>query len=127
MNPAGDSVDEAYGFEGTVPHLDQPIIKLSFHKIVKPPLFEVRSVEDNGEQEYSYSHLVRAKDIDEATRIARVFFNTWYCDDHMDHSPPNHPDYFEFDNGIRVRIKSVTPTTEKQWIKAMLTQYTISK
>jgi len=92
-------------------------------------LYEVQATEYNGEQEYSQSKLLAAKNINHARRIAREYFQQWYDDgdEPQDHNTDN-PDEFEFICGcIRLKIKSVQETTLDEWIKMQITLHSISE
>lgn len=88
-------------------------------------LFEITATEYNGEQEYSFHYIVRAKDIDAATKFARKYFNRWYGDDGLDHTIDNDPDSFEYHLGISLTIDTIEPITKKQWIERMFDRHTI--
>jgi len=91
-------------------------------------LYEVQATEYNGEQEYSQSKLLAARNIKHARQIARDYFQQWYDDDDelQDHNTDN-PDIFEFICGciIRLRIKSIRKTTLDEWIKTQITLHSI--
>ena len=92
-------------------------------------LFEVQATEYNGEQEYSQTKLIAARNIKHARQIARDYFRQWYDDGDkpQDHNT-NNPDEFEFICGcIRLRIKSVRKTTIDEWIKTQITLHSISE
>jgi len=90
-------------------------------------LYEAQATEYNGEQEYSQSKLIAARNIKHARQIARDYFQQWYDDgdEPQDHNTDN-PDEFEFICGcIRLRIKSVQETTIDEWIKSQITLHSI--
>jgi len=92
-------------------------------------LFEVQTTEYNGEQEYSQSKLLAAKNIKHARQIVRDYFRQWYDDgdNPQDHNTED-PDEFEFICGcIRLKIKSVQKTTIEEWIKTQITLHSISE
>ncbi len=92
-------------------------------------LYEVQATEYNGEQEYSQSKLLAARNINHARRIARNYFQQWYDDgdEPQDHNTDN-PDEFEFICGcIRLKIKGVQETTIDEWIKKQITLHSISE
>ncbi|MFA6175054.1 MAG: hypothetical protein WC765_00575 [Phycisphaerae bacterium] len=92
-------------------------------------LYEVQATEYNGEQEYSQSKLLAARNIKHARQIARDYFRQWYEDDDepQDHNTDN-PDEFEFVCGsIRLNIKSVKETTLDEWIKTQITLHSIAE
>jgi len=91
-------------------------------------LYEVQATEYNGEQEYSQSKLIAARNIKHARQRARNYFRQWYDDGDKprDHNTDN-PDEFEFICGcIRLKIKSVQKTTLDEWIKTQITLHSIS-
>jgi hypothetical protein len=92
-------------------------------------LFEVQATEYNGEQEYSQSKLIAARNIKHARQLARDYFRRWYDDGDKprDHNTGN-PDEFEFICGcIRLRIKSIAKTTIDEWIKTQISLHSISE
>ena len=79
-------------------------------------LFEVRTTEYNGQQEYSNSHLLAAKDTGHARKLARQYFEKWYEDDQDCHIDPDDPNRFEFLYGcITLKIDSIAETTLEDW------------
>jgi hypothetical protein len=91
-------------------------------------LYEVQATEYNGEQEYSQSKLLAARNIKHARQIARGYFRQWYDDGDQprEHNTDN-PDEFEFVCGsIRLRIKSVKEIALDEWIKTQITLHSIS-
>jgi len=92
-------------------------------------LFEVQATEYNGEQEYSQTKLLAARNIKHARQLARDYFRQWYDDgdEPQDHNTDS-PDEFEFICGcIRLRIKSVQKTTIDKWTKTQITLHSISE
>ena len=90
-------------------------------------LYEVQATEYNGEQEYSQSKLIAARNIKHARQIARDYFQHWYDDgdEPQDHNTDN-PDEFEFICGcIRLKIKSIQEITLDEWIKTQITLHSI--
>ena len=90
-------------------------------------LYEVQATEYNGEQEYSQSKLLAARNIKHARQMARDYFRQWYDDGDkpQDHNTDN-PDEFEFICGcIRLRIKSVQETTIDEWVKSQIVLHSI--
>jgi hypothetical protein len=85
-------------------------------------IYEARATEYNGEQEYSQSKLIAAKNIDQARQIARDYFRQWYNDgDEPKEHDTDNPDEFEFINGcIRLKIKDVQETTLDEWINTQV-------
>ena len=91
-------------------------------------LFEVQATEYNGEQEYSQTKLIAARNIKHARQLARDYFRQWYDDgdEPQDHNTDN-PDEFEFICGcIRLRIKSVQKTTIDKWMKSQIALHSIA-
>jgi hypothetical protein len=77
-------------------------------------LFEVDFIEYNGEQEYRYTKLVKADDIDHAEKLMMTWLKNWYDDEDVE----------EIDNGFEffagsliVKIKGVAHTTKEQFMK----------
>ena len=94
---------------------------------MKLKLYEIQATEYNGEQEYTQSKLLAARNIKHARQIARDYFRQWYDDGDkpQDHNTDN-PDEFEFVCGcIRLRIKSVQKTNIDKWIKSQIALYSI--
>ena len=92
-------------------------------------LFEVQATEYNGEQEYSQTKLIAARNIKHARQLARDYFRQWYDDGDQprDHNT-NNPDEFEFICGcIRLRIKSVQKTTIDDWMKSQIALHSIAE
>ena len=91
-------------------------------------LFEVQATEYNGEQEYSQSKLIAARNIKHARQLARDYFRQWYDDgdEPQDHNTDS-PDEFEFICGcIRLRIESVQKTTIDKWIRTQIELHSIA-
>ncbi|MDD5458129.1 MAG: hypothetical protein PHF37_01880 [Phycisphaerae bacterium] len=92
-------------------------------------LYEVQATEYNGEQQYSQTKLVAARNAKHASQIARDYFRQWYddSDDLQDHNTDN-PDEFEFICGcVRLRIKSVQNTTLDKWIRTQIELHSIAE
>ena len=90
-------------------------------------LYEVQATEYNGEQEYSQSKLIAARNIKQVRQLARDYFRKWYDDgdEPQEHNTDN-PDEFEFICGcIRLRIKSIQKTTVDEWIKTQIALHSI--
>ena len=91
-------------------------------------LYEVQATEYNGEQEYSQSKLLAAKNFKQAKQLARDYFRQWYDDgdDFQSHNTDD-PDEFEFISGcIRLRIKSVHRTNPDTWINSQIGLHSIA-
>jgi len=81
-------------------------------------LFEVTTTEHNGEQEYWGSHLVAARDIDQAKKRARKYFKNWYENSCDKRAKSDDPDSFEFMGGhILLTIDNVVETTLEDWVE----------
>jgi hypothetical protein len=79
-------------------------------------IYEVRTTEYNSQQEYSSSHLLAAKDIGHARKLARAYFEKWYEDDQDSHIDPDDLNRFEFLGGsIILKIDSIAETTLEEW------------
>ena len=91
-------------------------------------LYEAQATEYNGEQEYSQSKLLAARNNKHARQLARDYFRQWYDDgDEPQEHNTDSPDEFEFIDGcIRLRIKSVQETTLDVWIKTQIALHSIS-
>ncbi len=91
-------------------------------------LYEVKSTEHNGEQEYSNSHLLAAQNMDEAWNLAREYFEKWYEDGDEKHADPDDPNRFEFIGGcIILKIDSITKTTLERWKEQQVLLHSIGK
>lgn len=91
-------------------------------------LYEVRTTEYNGEQEYSLSHLLAARNLNHAKEIARKYFQHWYQDGETKHSEKDEPDRFEFVGGsIILRIKGVYETTLEKWLDEQIELHRVTK
>ncbi len=121
--PAGQPSDIRY--KNNVNFLKDYIM----NKIRTMKLYEVQATEYNGEQEYSQSNLIAAKNIKHARQLARDYFGKWYDDGDKprDHNTGD-PDEFEFICGsIRISIKSVRQTTVDEWLKSQIALHSISE
>jgi len=91
-------------------------------------LYEVKTTEYNGEQEYSNSHLLAARNMDEARDSARECFERWYEDGDDKHADPDDPNRFEFVGGsIILEIDSITETTLEHWKQEQVHLHSIGK
>ncbi len=91
-------------------------------------IFEIKTTEYNGEQEYSNSHLLAARNIDEAWNSARDYFEKWYEDGDDKHADPDDPNRFEFIGGcIILKIDSITETTLERWKQQQVLLQSIGK
>ncbi len=91
-------------------------------------LYEVKTTEYNGEQEYSNSHLLAARNMDEARDSAREYFERWYEDGDDKHADPDDPNRFEFVGGsIILEIDSITETTLEHWKQEQVHLHSIGK
>lgn len=92
-------------------------------------LYEVQAIEYNGEQEYSQTKLLAARNIEHARQIARDYFRRWYDDgdEPKDHNTGD-PDEFEFISGcIRLKIQDIRRTTIDKWMKTQIKLHSISE
>ena len=81
--------------------------------------FHGRLEEINGEREYSYDYLIKAKSLEEASQRLIAEASGFYGADGMPVSGTD--DAFEFFNGeIFVRVDSIGQTTKAQFVKHML-------
>lgn len=79
------------------------------------PYFSGRLKEFNGEQEYGYDYIIKAKNLKEAEEVLRDYAKIFYDDDDVEQIDD---DMFNFFGGtIRVQVGCVSPTTKKQWLK----------
>ena len=91
-------------------------------------LYQVKTTEHNGEQEYSSSHLLAAQNMDEAWNLAREYFENWYEDGDDKHADPDDPNRFEFIGGsVIVEIDSITETTLEHWKQQQVLLHSIGK
>jgi len=91
-------------------------------------LFEVTTTEHNGEQEYWGSHIVAARDIDQARKLARKYFKNWYEDGCDKRADPDDPDSFEFMGGrILLTIDDILETTLEDWIDRQVGLHSIGR
>ncbi len=91
-------------------------------------IFEIQTTEYNGEQEYSNSHLLAARNIDEAWNSARDYFEKWYEDGDDKHADSDDPNRFEFIGGcIILKIDSITETTLEHWKQQQVLLHSIGK
>jgi|GEM_PF-5142820 len=79
--------------------------------------FECRFTEYNGEQEYGYTKLVYAKDIQEARDTILKYLSQWYCTDATPlYDCSGTLDGYEFDGGmLAVRLKYIALTNVKEF------------
>ena len=91
-------------------------------------IFEIKTTEYNGEQEYSNSHLLAARNIDGARDSAREYFEKWYEAGDDKHADPDYPDRFEFVGGcIILNIDSITETTLERWKQQQVLLHSIGR
>ena len=91
-------------------------------------LYEIKTTEHNGQQEYFSSHLLAAQNIDEAWKLAREYFDSWYEDGDDKHTDPNDLNRFEFIDGcIILKINSITETTLERWKEQQVLLHSIGK
>jgi len=91
-------------------------------------LFEIRTTEYNGQQKYPNRHLVAAKHINHARKLARQYFKKWYEDDQDCHIDPDDPNKFEFmDGSIILKIDSIGETTLEDWTNRQIQLNSINR
>lgn len=91
-------------------------------------LYEVKTTEYNGEQEYSSSHLLAVQNADEACNLARDYFEKWYEDGDDQHADRDDPNRFEFIGGcIILEIDGITETTLERWKEQQVHLHSIGK
>jgi len=91
-------------------------------------IYEIRTTEYNGEQEYSNSHLLAARNMDEAWNSAREYFEKWYEDGNDKHADSDDPNRFEFIGGcIILEIDSITEITPEHWKQQQVHLHSIGK
>ena len=91
-------------------------------------LYEVKTTEYNGEQEYAQNKLLAAQNVDEAWNSARAYFEKWYEDGDSKHADPDDPNRFEFVGGsIILEIDSITETTLEHWKQEQVHLHSIGK
>ncbi len=91
-------------------------------------IFEIRTTEYNDEQEYSNSHLLAARNMDEAWNSAKEYFEKWYEDGDDKHADSDDPNRFEFIGGcIILKIDSITETTLERWKQQQVLLHSIGK
>lgn len=89
------------------------------------PYFSGRLEEFNGEQEYGYDYIIKAKNLKEAEGILRNYAKTFYNDDDVEQIDDDIFDFF--DGAIRVQVGCVSPTTKQQWLKDKFQSWLIAK
>lgn len=86
--------------------------------------FEFSIEERNGEQEYTYDYLVKAKDMKEATEKARKAARGWYGKPDWTDNDGDEP-YFSFLGGaIITQVDSVAETTKRAFTKRIVRRWT---
>jgi len=88
-------------------------------------LFEIHSIEYNGEHEYNNSHILAAKNIDEAWQIAREYFSQWYGGESTEYKMDNPNSFIYYDGSIGLEIISVDETTIKEWVQNQIISHSI--
>jgi len=89
--------------------------------------FEFSIEERNGEQEYTYDYLVKAKDVEEARQKARRAARTWYGrpDGIETHEGYEEEPWFSFLGGaVMTQVQSVKETTKRSFTKTLLDRWT---
>jgi len=86
--------------------------------------FTIKMQERNGEEEYGYDFLIKANNIEEATKKAEYHIKTWYTDPNVAYNIET--DEYEFFGGsIAVGYNGPNKTTKKKFIDMLIKQYTI--
>ena len=84
--------------------------------------FEGTLEEHNGEQEYTYTYLIEAKDLDEAKTKWKQFCSEWYED-----GKEIEENIFEFPYGAPMVInKGVWEVDREEFIQMLVNRYSIS-
>lgn len=80
-------------------------------------LYKFRLEELNGEQEYTYDHLLYAESQEVAQRMAHEYARTFYEDDGPDWTEVNDGSlvYFFIGGAIAVEVGFVSITTKEEW------------
>ena len=89
----------------------------------------MKTTEHNGEQEYWGSHLVAARDIDQAKKMARRYFEKWYED-----GDDKHAAFLMIQTGLNLlavvsswEIDGVSETTVEGWKERQVALHSIGK
>jgi len=91
-------------------------------------LFEVRTIEYSGQQKYSNRHLVAAKDISHAGKLARQYFKKCYRYKQNCCVNLNYPDRFHYmNNCVILEIDSIAETTFEKWKDRQVRLYSINR
>jgi len=82
------------------------------------PYFAGELEERNGEQEYTYYHIIEADTLEEARKLYESYAQTFYPVDEDDELPEYENDgYCHLDGAIFVRVDRLEPTTKEQWME----------
>lgn len=79
--------------------------------------------EINGEQRYSYDYLVKASSFRKAQSLADNYAKSWYGES----SHKEDGWYMHLDGTIAVRVRYVVPVTVEEFLKEILTRFTIEE
>ncbi|MCX5636510.1 MAG: hypothetical protein NTX52_02300 [Planctomycetota bacterium] len=91
-------------------------------------LFEIKTTEYSGQQKYSNRHLVAAKDINHARKLARQYFKKCYRNKQNCCINLNYPDRFHYmDNCVILEINSIAETTFEKWEDRQVRLYSINE
>ena len=85
--------------------------------------FKLTFTEINGEQEYTYNYLLKAKDRLKAESAALKFLSGWYDDDEAEVTWPDNVEFFC--GCIIVNDISIEETTVEQFTQDLIQRYTV--
>jgi hypothetical protein len=81
------------------------------------PYFAGRLKEQNGEQEYSYDHIIEAETLEDAEKIYEEYAKTFYGDGSDDEPEEGDGGYYFFNGEIWAGVESIIPTTKEAWME----------
>jgi len=89
------------------------------------PYFAGRLKEQNGEQEYSYDHIIEAENLEEAEKIYDMYAKDFYgdaderinFDGSVEEIEKEDGGYYFFNDAIFVEVESIRPTTKEEWMQ----------
>lgn len=85
--------------------------------------FAGRLKERNGEQEYSYDHIIKAENLEKAEEIYDAYAKRFYDDADFETGEIEEPEkdsdgtYWFFGGAIGVEIEFISPTTKEKWMQ----------
>lgn len=95
-------------------------------KVIIVKLYEFSTTEHNGEQEYTQSHLIQARNIKDAIKLIIEYCKKWYDteeDNEVEISEYNGTMKFSFFNDeITLYLGDITETSIADWQEKMLRQ-----